>query len=104
VGGYRNAPAALSLGSSHGTHCRGDWVGPRVDLDGYGGEKISFPTAFFEEVDYQIAYLSVFKVTFVGFNMYGSLKSFRLLYFIDKSYKQQLALSSQGGLRQSYQE
>jgi len=43
MGGNRNAPAALSLGKRHGPHCSGDWVvGPRVGLEGYGGEKIFF--------------------------------------------------------------
>lgn len=43
MGGNRNAPAALSLGKSHGPHCSGDWVGPRIGLGGYGGVKIFFP-------------------------------------------------------------
>ena len=36
VGDKRHAPATLPLGKTHGTHCLGGWVGPRVDLDGRG--------------------------------------------------------------------
>ena len=32
----RHAPAALHPGKRHGTHCIGDWVGPRAGLDGCG--------------------------------------------------------------------
>ena len=35
VGGQRHAPAALPPGEN-GTHCIGDWVGPRAGLDGCG--------------------------------------------------------------------
>jgi hypothetical protein len=35
-GGQRHAPAALHPGKRPGTHCRGDWVGPRAGLDGCG--------------------------------------------------------------------
>ena len=34
VGGQRHAPAALSSGKRHGTHCTGGWVGRRGGLDG----------------------------------------------------------------------
>jgi hypothetical protein len=34
VGGQRNAPAALPQGKRLGTHCIGNWVGPRGGLDG----------------------------------------------------------------------
>jgi len=30
VGGQRHAPAALPSGKRPGTHCIGDWVGPRL--------------------------------------------------------------------------
>ena len=36
VGGQRHASAALPPGNSPGTHCIGDWVGPRAGLDGCG--------------------------------------------------------------------
>jgi hypothetical protein len=36
VGSQRHAPAALPPGKRPGTHCIGDWVGPRVGLDGCG--------------------------------------------------------------------
>jgi hypothetical protein len=34
VGGELHAPAALPPGKRTFTHCIGDWVGPRVGLDG----------------------------------------------------------------------
>jgi hypothetical protein len=36
VGGQRHAPGALPPGNRPGTHCVGDWVGPRAGLDGCG--------------------------------------------------------------------
>ena len=33
VGGQRHSPAALPPGNRPGTHCIGDWVGPRAGLD-----------------------------------------------------------------------
>lgn len=39
VGGERHAPAALIAGSDNGTHCKGDWVEPRADLEGHGKGK-----------------------------------------------------------------
>ena len=36
MGGQRHAPAALTPGERLSTHCTGDWVGPRVGLDGCG--------------------------------------------------------------------
>jgi len=33
VGGQRHAPAALPLGKRPGTHCIGEWVGPRAGPD-----------------------------------------------------------------------
>jgi hypothetical protein len=35
MGGQRHHPAALTPGMT-GTHCAGDWVGPRAGLDGCG--------------------------------------------------------------------
>jgi hypothetical protein len=34
LGGQLYAPAALPPGKIPGTHCTGDWVGPRAGLDG----------------------------------------------------------------------
>jgi hypothetical protein len=45
VSGLRHAPAALPPGKRIGTHCIGDWVGPRAGLDGYG--KFCPPPGFF---------------------------------------------------------
>ena len=36
VGGQRHAPAAFIPRERPGTHCIGDWVGPRAGLDGCG--------------------------------------------------------------------
>jgi hypothetical protein len=36
VGGQRHVSAALPPGRRPGTHCTGDWVGPRAGLDGCG--------------------------------------------------------------------
>ena len=45
VGSPRHA--AVRPGRSHGTYCRGDWVGPRAGLDGYGdGTNFTQPPAF----------------------------------------------------------
>ena len=34
LGGQRDAPAALTPEKGPGTHCTGDWVGPRAGLEG----------------------------------------------------------------------
>jgi hypothetical protein len=34
VGGQLHTPAALPPGKRPGTHCTGDWVGPRAGLEG----------------------------------------------------------------------
>lgn len=39
-------PRSLSPRESLATHCRGDRVNPRVDLDGYGEEQISCSDRF----------------------------------------------------------
>jgi hypothetical protein len=44
VGGQRHAPAVLPPGKRPGTHCTGDWVGPRAGLDVCG--YISPPPGF----------------------------------------------------------
>jgi len=36
VRGQRHAPTALYHRERPGTHCTGDWMGPRVGLDGCG--------------------------------------------------------------------
>ena len=36
VGGQSHASAALTPGKRPGTHCTGDWVGPRAGLDSCG--------------------------------------------------------------------
>jgi hypothetical protein len=36
VGGQRHAPAALPPGKRPCTHCKGEWVGPRTGVDGFG--------------------------------------------------------------------
>jgi len=36
LGDQRHAPAALPSVNRPGTHCTGDWMGPRVGVDGCG--------------------------------------------------------------------
>jgi hypothetical protein len=44
--GQRHAQAALyPRQRTHGTHCTGDWVGPRAGLDAEVREKKSFASA-----------------------------------------------------------
>jgi hypothetical protein len=43
VAGKRQAPIALPLGKSPGTHCVEGWMGPRAGLKGCGANKISCP-------------------------------------------------------------
>ena len=42
MGGQRYTPAALAPGEGPGTHCSGDWVGPRAGL--VGCSKFRHPT------------------------------------------------------------
>jgi hypothetical protein len=46
VSGQRHVPAALPVGKNSIAYCRGDWVGPKSVLDGYGEKKILILTGF----------------------------------------------------------
>lgn len=40
-------PGALPTGKNLSTYCTGDWVGPRISPDGFGGGKnLLFPLGF----------------------------------------------------------
>jgi hypothetical protein len=42
VGGQLDAPAALPPGKRPGTHCIGDWVGPRTEQESHSTKKLQW--------------------------------------------------------------
>jgi len=46
VSGQLQVPSALPVGKNSGAHFRGDWLGSKSGLDGYGEKKILIHTGF----------------------------------------------------------